>query len=233
MKRIKLLGLAFIAILSLTGILAASASAAATLPSILPEPTAGTNHLLAGFTSKKSEFGNGVTKIISAKDEGTLEGTSAKLGAIDILFLETKTSGGEPCLGLTDTAAESVLALGTYHLRDYGPTQTLRVALIVLLAPVHFECEKILFLVTGCVAGAVTPENVLTKFLTVTLEHGFTKADNAIITVLNEEATASELCQLLAKEGAGPTKLSIEETTELASNPTKNSLATEVLVMRL
>jgi len=232
MKHLKILGLAFIAMLSLTAILAATANAAATLPSLLPAAGPGEHHL-ASFTSIKSSFNGGFELISSAKDEGTLEGTSLKLGLVDVLFLETKDALGTACTGLNDTVEGSVLALGTYHLKDYNAGPTLRVALVVLLTPVHFTCGgAISVVVSGCVAGALTPENVKTKTLTGTLlKKG---EDNEIITVLNEENTTKELCQLLSVTNAEKTKLSSEETTETITNFTGTGITNgEVEVMRL
>ena len=233
MKHLKILGMAFFAMLSLTAILAATANAAATLPSLLPKAGPGEEHVLSSFTSKESTFNSGIELISSAKDEGTLEGTSLKLGLADVLFLETKDALGTACTGLNDTVSGSVLALGTYHLKDYNAGPTLRVALVVLLTPVHFECgSSISIVVSGCVAGALTPENVQTKTLTGTLvKKG---EDNAIITVLNEENTATELCQLHSQTNGGATKLSSEETTETITNFHGGTVTNgEVEVMRL
>jgi len=231
MKHLKLLGLAFIAMLSLTGILAATTTAA-TLPSILPLAGPGEEHILIGFLSKVSTFNGGVEAIESKKDEGTLEGTSLKLGLIDLLFLETEaTLLKAKCTGLSDTVSGSVLVLGTYHIRDYNAGPTLRVALIVLLLPVHFECSTLSAVVSGCVAGQLTPENTLTKTLTVTLKKK--SEDNEIITVLNEENTGTELCQLKSQLNGAATKLSSEETTEETMSVTQNGAAIELLVMRL
>jgi hypothetical protein len=232
MKHFKILGLAFIAMLSLTGILAATANAAATLPSLLPKAT-GEEHVLSSFTSKKSTFAGGFELIKSEKDEGTILGNSLKLGSFDLLFLETTNALGTSCTGLNDTISGSVLVLGTYHIRDYNLNGTLRTAAIFLLLPVHFECGALVnAFVSGCVAGALTPENTKTKTLTATLTKN--GEDNAIITVLNEENTGTELCQLLSKNLSAATKLSSEETTETISNfqgtPVTNG---EVEVMRL
>ena len=114
---IKTLSLTFIATLALAGILAATANAAATLPSLLPKAGPGEEHILASLTSEKSAFAIGLEVYESERDEGTLEGTSLKLGLVDILFLETKDALGTACTGLNDTVSGSILALGTYHLK--------------------------------------------------------------------------------------------------------------------
>jgi len=125
----------------------------------------------------------------------------------------------------------SLLWLGTYHIRDYNAGPTLRVALIILLLPVHFECSTLNFVVSDCVAGRLTPENTLTKTLTFTVKKK--GEDNEIITVLNEEDTGTELCQLKFQLNGGATKLFSEETTEETMSITQNGVPTELLVMRL
>jgi len=231
---IKNLSLTFIATLALTATLAATANAAATLPSLLPQAGPGTEHILASFTSKTSEFNGGLELISSAKDEGTLEGTSLKLGLIDFLFLEYKDALGTKCTGLNDTVEGSVLWLGTYHLKDYNAGPTLRTALVILLTPVHFTCgSAVSTVISGCIAGALTPENAKTKTLTDAIVKR-TSEDNEIITVLNEENTTKELCQLLSITNAGATKLSSVATTETITNFTGSGITNgEVEVMRL
>jgi len=60
-----------------------------------------------------------------------------------------------------------------------------------------------------------------------------TGSDNNIITVLNEENTANELCQLLAKEGTNATKLSAQTGTTTITGFKQSGAAVEVLVMPL
>jgi len=233
MKHLNTLGLTLIATLALTATLAATANAAATLPSLLPAAGAGEAHVLSSFTSKKSIFNGSIEAITSEKDEGTLEGTSLKLGLLDILFLEYKDALGTACIGLNDTVSGSLLWLGTYHLKDYNAGPTLRTALVILLTPVHFECgSAISMVISGCVAGTLTPENAKTKTLTAALlKKG---EDNTIITVLNEEHTATELCLFLSVTNGGATKLSSEETTETITNFKGGAITNgEVEVMRL
>jgi hypothetical protein len=236
MKQAKLLGAAIMAILSLTGILATTASAEATLPSVLPAGTA-SEPILVPFTSLTSVFAsNAITKITSQKDEGTLDFTSAKLGTFDILFLETTNVLGSKCTGSNDTIPGSILALGTFHLRDYDENGTLRVASVVLLQEVKFECtEGVKAAVRGCVAGAITPENTLTKFFTLSFKRNGTLDDNLIITILNEANTAKEACQLESSANGGAFELSYEETEEHTLPAKKDPAGTEVeiLIMRL
>jgi hypothetical protein len=235
MKQVKILGAAFIAILALTSIAASLAQAAATLPSVLPTAGPGEKEIVSATTSSgTSTFGNGLLEITSSTSTGTQTGNAAKLGSFDVLFEKTASVLGPVCTGLSDTTKGSVLVLGTFHIRDYKEGTNLRTAAIFLLLPVHFECEGVaLVVVSGCVAGALTPENVLTKTLTAKLAKNGSKNDNVIITVLNETNTAEEACQLLASENGGAFKLSNEVTTQLITGFKQNGAEVTVLVMPL
>ena len=124
--------------------------------------------------------------------------------------------------------------LGTYHLRDYkNSAGVLKIANIFLLLPVHFSCATTLVVVSGCVAGAATPENVLTKTLTVSLKATSNGKDNEVVTVLNEENTANELCQLLAKEGSAATKLSVQVQESTLTGFKQNGSEVTILLMPL
>jgi len=238
MKQVKLFGMALIAILSLAGLIAA-ASNAATLPSMLPEAGPGAEHILVAFTSAESKLGGSFEGVKSKKDEGTLEINSLKLGLFDILFLETKDAIGTTCTGLNDTTAGSVLALGTFHIRDYTTSGgALLTAADILLIPVHFSCGGTLVVVSGCVLGAMSPENTKLKGggLSIKFEKASGKEDNALITVLNEGNTASENCELLSENSINTTtKLVFEETTEGLLPAFRNGTGTEIEieVMRL
>jgi hypothetical protein len=231
MKRIKLLGLALIAMLSLSGLIAAASQAVATLPSALPEATF-TKTIKSQNKSGKTTFGSGVLELASPSSSGTQEGFAPKLGLFIVVFKEVESVNlGVKCTGLTRLTAGEVEVLGTYHIRDYNIHGVLHIANIFLLLPVHFTCLTTLVVVSGCVAGQATPESTLTKTITITL----TKVgnDNEIITVLNEEATANELCQLLAKEGTNETKLSIQTQTSELTGFEQNKEAITILLMPL
>jgi hypothetical protein len=87
--------------------------------------------------------------------------------------------------------------------------------------------------VSGCLAGAITPENTLTKTFIISAEANSSRRDDAIVTVLNEENTANELCQLLAKEGTGATKLAILIAQIELSGLEQDGSAITALVMSL
>jgi hypothetical protein len=140
---------------------------------------------------------------------------------------------GVKCTGLNKTVEGEVEVLGTYHLRDYNIGGILHIANIFLLLPVHFSCATTLAIVSGCVAGAATPENTLTKTIIVNLAATSNGKDNAIVTVLNEENTANELCQLLAKEGSAATKLSVQVQESKLTGFTQNKKEITILLMPL
>jgi hypothetical protein len=232
MKRIKFLGIAVVALLSLAVSFAASASAA-TIPNVLPGGTAAAP-VTATAESGKTEFGNGLIKVTSTTSTGTQSGNSTKSGAFTNKFKGVKDSLGEACKGEKDTEAETVTVSGTFHIADYKEGGvTLRVATAFSLNEVNFTCGSIAVKTVGCVAGKLTPENTLTKTLTVTLARNGSLNDNQIVTILNQPNEANELCQLLAKTGSGALELSSQIQTSTVTGFKQSGAAVEVLVMPL
>jgi hypothetical protein len=231
MKRIKLVGIAIVAVLSLAASLAASASAA-TVPNVLPAGTAA-EPVTATTSSGESEFGNGFIKLTSKKSTGTQSDNSTKLGSFTNKFKETKDTLGSACKGSKDTEAETVTVSGTFHIRDYKEGTSLRTATIFLLHEAKFSCGSLEVTTVGCVAGALTPENTKTKTLSVTVARNGTLNDQKIVTILNESNTENETCQLLSKMGAGALELSSQVQTSTVTEFKKNGAAVEVEVMPL
>jgi hypothetical protein len=204
-------------------------------PNVLPEAT-GALPVTSKSSSGKSTFGNGLLELTSSTSKGTQTGNTLKSGSFKIELEGTKSIIGSVCTGLSDTGkAGLVLVAGTFHIRDYKEGASLKTAEILLLEPVHFECEGgILLVILGCVAGALTPENVLTKTLTARLAKNGSKNDNVIITVLKETNEGEEACQLLASENSGAFKLSNMVTTQTLTGFAQNGVTNiEVLVMPL
>jgi len=231
MKRSKLLGLAFMAILALTSTATATASAES-LPNILP---CGTEALPVTSISESGEstFGSGLTSVTSTSSLGTLSSNgegNCKLGLFHTSFLNVKTSLGTLCEGLGDVDG-IVLVLGKYHIRDAKEGANLITVMAFLLEKVHFLCGSLLILVEGCVAGKLSPPNELTTLLETNLE--VEGKDNKIITILNEANTAEEACQLLAALNEGNTELSSQKTKQFGSKFIQNSAEVKVLVMPL
>jgi hypothetical protein len=231
MRQIKLLSLAFMAALSITGAMAGAASAEATTPSILPEGT--TTEPVTGKSEclGTSILGVGVLVVEAEKCEGTFSGNAKKLGSFDLLYLKT-TFEGANCTGLTDTIVGSVLVTGTYHVRHYNLNSKLFTAEIFLLNELHFECGTVLFRVKGCVAADLTPnEEKLTEKLTLTFKTE--KGANVPFKVLNEENTGEENCELLSSIGTGAFKPSGQTQVTDLKGFEKNKKAVTVLVMPL
>jgi hypothetical protein len=202
------------------------------IPNILPEGAA-TEPIKSVNKSGRTTFGSGVLELESPSSSGTQEGFALKLGSFVVTFKEVVSINlGVKCTGLTRSTAGEVEVLGTYHIRDYkNSTGESKIASIFLLLPVHFTCLTTLVVVSGCVAGAATPESTLTKTIAVTLNKVGT--DDEIITVLNEENAANELCQLLAKEGSNATKLSVQKQVSELTGFEQGGKAVEVLLMPL
>ena len=80
-------------------------------------------------------------------------------------------------------------------------------------------------------AGALTPENVLTKTLTVTLAKNGELNDNQIIKVEKEDLSGEGNCELKSKTDEGAFALSALVTTQVLTGFKQNSKEVEVLVM--
>jgi hypothetical protein len=162
MKRIRLMGLALIAIFALAAL--ASASAFAENPEILPVPSAGKP---ANFTSTA-----GVAKLHStldndiecqkAENKGLF--TSQDLGTVQITFKECKTLIGttKASCNTKGQAKEEILIEGELDLVDVLPTGTLDLGIAIKPYKdgnpnemVTLECGLIKILILGTVIGVV------------------------------------------------------------------------------
>jgi hypothetical protein len=233
MRRLKFIGAAIMALLSLAAITAATASAAATAPNVLPEASELAPITFTG-TSGATKFGDGIEEIKSTESKSLSTQNSLKLGTFDVLYIGSKDVLGEACTGLnTGEEKGSILVLGTFHVVDYKVGTELKVGVTFLIKPVHFSCgSAILVIVHGCVAAGInTPSNTLSK----TLVFGLTSksGDNEIIKVLNAENTAEENCELTASQNEGEFKLSSQNQTQTNLGFKKGSTAEEILVMPL
>jgi hypothetical protein len=231
MKRITSMGLTVAVLFALGAILAATA-VAVTVPNILPEGTAA-EPVTATTTTGETEFGNGFIKITSKTSTGTESRNATKSGAFTNRYKSVKDTLGSACKGMKDTEAETVTLSGTFHVRDYKEGTSLRTATIFSLNEYAFDCGSLETKMAGCVAGALAPENMKTKTLTITLARNGSLSDNKIITVLKEQNEGNETCQLLAKMGAGAFELSSLVATLTASEFKKAGAAVEVEVMSL
>jgi hypothetical protein len=160
MKRIRLMGLALIAIFALAAL--ASASAFAENPEILPVPTAANP---AKFTSTAGKTELHTTKDVKtvcqkAKNKGQF--TSQDLGTVDITFEECTTEEGKVTCKSPGQATGVILVEGEMDLVDVLPTGTLDLG--VAITPhqdgnvnemLSYTCGLIKALILGTVIGVV------------------------------------------------------------------------------
>jgi hypothetical protein len=233
MRQLKILSMAFMAVLALTGVISAVASAE-TLPSVLPEGSEKAP-LIGTSSTGKSEFGSGALSLSSPKGKGKFEATAGNKGTFNELYEEVRGPLGESC-NSGKLGKGLVESTGTFIARDYkNAAKELKVALIFKPAALTIHCEKTEITVEGCVAGALTPEpkkaGEKTKALTITL--ATSGKDNEIIKVLNEAHTAEENCELKSSTNKGKSELSSQKQTTTLSGFKKGGTATEVEVMPL
>jgi len=235
MRQLKLLGIALIAILSLS-IAATTAQAEITLK-LLPE---GAKFSFKSNTKTKLKTLGG-KEIECASTSGTGESTSAALGFADFLFLECKEPKlGVKCTGLNDTTTGSILLHAEYHLRHLleHPKD---VDLVILpigdgttgSTAAHFSCFGVLFTVTGCVASddilLVNKElwlalqldkELLVNFLPK--EAGSGDALNTSIDTAN--SLGMETCELKTKQENGTAESSSQEGTGIVEKCTNGGV---------
>jgi hypothetical protein len=232
MRQLKFVATAVTAVFSLAAVTAAMASAAATLPNVLPEATA-LEPITSTGSSGKSAFGDGLEQVTSEKSKAKELQVLLKLGTFDLLLEGTKDELGTACTGLEDTETGSILVLGTFHYFDFNRGGQLLVAVGLLLLPVHFSCgSAILVIEHGCLAGAInTPLNTTSSSLTIGLTQK--SGNNEIITVLNAENTAAFNCEFLASQNEAEFKLSSQERLLTLLGFKLGTKAISVLVMPL
>ena len=155
MQRLKILGVALMAVFALGAFVSATASAQVV---ILPEAA----------ESFKGESGKGTLEVLPGgllkevvcqkdKSEGTFEATKP-LGTFHIDFESCKIAGAVACTGLGE-AKEVILSLGTTHLvfDKLGTGEALGVGVLFLVEPTHFECAGELLVVEGQVLWLIKP----------------------------------------------------------------------------
>ena len=211
-----MLGLALAAMLTLSGLATASASAVEAeftpFPNVIKEIKGGAGELTGGplpLACKKGKGGEAGGK------GGTFK--TAKTGHFDLLFEECTTGGGLiKCKSLDGSIAASILTKGTFeavYVLKEGTNADEDPALVFQLEPVHMECSTLLAKIEGSVCGLITPVNVKTKTFTVTIEGNKAKETYSKV----KGATTGLLkCQLFEEEDGKPEskKQAFEKTTE-------------------
>jgi len=206
MTRIKLVGLAVLAVLAVAALTATASSAQ--LPNYLPVATAAEPTEFTA-TSGKTEFISSGLTLTSEKSKGTGVVNSEMDGTFDFLF-EKVLFLGILCTGLEDKESGSVLALGNTNLRYALNSKKEKIVVVAfLLKPVHFSCAGTLAVVTGCVAGEVTPVKKATKELVIKLETK--EKDNTIVKIFNLAGTAEEPCELKSSTNEGTVGLAAQK----------------------
>ena len=211
MRQVKLLGLALMAILSLS-IAATSAASALTLEGLPAK-------LKFSFASTAGEKTQLVTlggkNILCESVSGSGEFLSMRLGDVEFKFIKCKDDLlGTTCTGLSDTAG-NITVKGEFHLRHLLSPNEAFVTLVILVSGVHFSCLGILFTVNGCVAsddvltekGGSNAVNVLrSSYFANFLQSG----GDAVVTSIDTDTslTTMEECVLLTKQEGGTAETS-------------------------
>ncbi len=215
MQRLKILGVALMAVFALSAVVAATASAEVViLPKLAAEET------YKGESGKGTlEMLKGIAVVVCQKDksEGTFEATKP-LGLFHIDFEGCKASIAA-CTGLGE-AKEVILSLGIAHLVFDTLGKVLSeagIGVLFLLEPVHFECAGKLMMVEGQVLCLIKPVNKLTKHFEIVCEKGKESGDPGETTYWNEAGTEVKmgLELLLTKEDGQPGVMSGENTMAL------------------
>jgi hypothetical protein len=214
MRRLKMAGLAGMAVCVLGVMTTSAASGAST---ILPEFTEAVE--ASGTSGKGSLVLEGVTiKCESATSK--LSATTTKLGTFAILFNECKAFT-KPCKSLGQAAASSVIeATGEYHLVSLL-TERKHYEIWFLLAAtnntaaLHLECESAavgLVLVWGNLLGLIEEKSNRTFKLNVEREGEGASVKQKITGFGNNGGTETTAAGLKAKLGTGVEKPAGEES---------------------
>jgi hypothetical protein len=234
MKRFRLLGLVFVALLALCSVVSATASAEEL--QMLPEASEKSPlKFKAKSGAGKLEITGGAFPVECLADLGTGEFTSKRLGAFSVTFEKCLVNAGILglllCTGLGDTAkSSSILVLGEFHLRRLLNNEPKHIVVFFLIKEVHFTCEgniNVLVRVKGCAVGLVTPVGTETATVTLTQKGGV----NTITEADTDNEKGMEKCSLEASEGTGVFKQAGEETTEELEGFEQGGKGVEVLLM--
>ncbi|HEY4452288.1 MAG TPA: peptidylprolyl isomerase [Solirubrobacteraceae bacterium] len=164
MRRLKIIGVAALAVFAVTAMASATAFALPTLKPNTAVTFTGTSPVgklevlgsaLVVECEKNADEGSFAAETVLGPFHIKFSGCSAKLG----------TTGLGKCTGLGDTETGVILSLGEVHL-VYDSLAPLGAAMLFLVEPTHFECKSIttvLITVEGSVLCLVTPINTPTK----------------------------------------------------------------------
>jgi hypothetical protein len=233
MRKLRILGVALVALFVVGAVSAATSSAV--LPIALPLATSANPVKFVDKSGAGTFRTLGGTIVTGTSDESTGEYLSTALGEFDVLFLGAKSSGFA-CTGLPDTVSGSILTLGTFHLVYLLWLTAKHVGVAFLINEVHFTCGGIILArVRGCLIGLILPVNTqvaTTGHYTVTLKQTTpTSGDQEYTTYLNEENNGSVSCNLEASTGTGAFESAAEETVEEIEKATQGGVAVATEIM--
>jgi hypothetical protein len=200
MGRLKVFGMALMAVCAVAA-LAATSALAAEVTKILPEPTAAkplTYAATSGEIRMLSVKGVEI-KCKKATSDGAF--TTSNFGNFDILFAECKGPMATTCTSMF-AAKGSIAAEGKV---DYllalemlkGTETALVAALVFVFEAFTATCENKListfFTAKGCIAARAEPTNVLTKATTDVFDE-YSSGETKILEVLPVEGTVENTC---------------------------------------
>jgi hypothetical protein len=237
MKRVRLLGVALMAVFMFSAV-AATVSSAAEPTKVLPEPTVA-NPLTS---TDKSGLGTlrtiGGKTVICEKDTSTASFTSPNLGTFHVHFegCSTPVLGAKvPCTGTEDSKG-SILLLGTVHYWLALLSEKLVGALVFLYEQFHFTCEalgvKQLVLVRGCAAALAEPLEKLTKITKDVFAEEKKESGKPDIRFVLPEESSKEL-ECITETNVNETKFEESAAAGTAENEKfeQGKAAVEVLLM--
>jgi hypothetical protein len=196
MQRLKLLGLALIAVFALG---AAAASVA----------SAGTTFNFASTAGEKTRLETtGKEKIECTSVSGSGKATSDELGTVTFNFIGCEEPSLKvKCTGLSNTTTGEITVTGEYHFRYLLPEPNSGVQLVILINHVHFSCSIALFLVLGCVSsmdlekskgGGNLEETLITSYFVNFLQENGVQKPNTI-----DPGEPMTSCTLKTMKGTG------------------------------
>jgi len=241
MRQLKLLGIALIAILSLS--ITATTAAQAVELKFLPEHAKFT---IKGNTKPQLRKLAGGESVICETVEGEGEALTERLGDINLLFLGCHLSLiGSKCTGLNDEIVGSVLVTAEYHLRHLLENGDPIIVILITgdgatgSTVVHFTCLGVLITVLGCVASddLLKDNNTLwvagelvELFLVNFLPKEKSLGDQAFTSIDTDNSLGMETCLLSSKQEAGTEESSSEEANGVVEKCKSGGVACTFLI---